>query len=67
MSWQLHNSPGDYARELFKPSKDSTSLQVCNAKKNSLVLGFGFFVNNIVTGIVLGLFDPLHLTLSTNR
>ena len=34
---QLHNSLGDYARELFKPSKDLASLQVCNEKN-----GFGF-------------------------
>jgi len=42
LTYQLHNSPGDCGRELFKPSKDPASLQVCNEKKFS-VWGFGFF------------------------
>jgi len=37
-SWQLQNMPVDCTRELFKPSKDSASLLVCNEK----FLGFGF-------------------------
>ena len=35
-------SADDYARELFKPSKDSASPHICNEKK-FLVLGFRFF------------------------
>jgi len=42
LTYQLHNSPSDCGRELFKPSKDSASLQVCNEKK-FLVWGFRFF------------------------
>jgi len=38
-SYQLHSSLADCAKELFKPSKDSASLQVCNEKK---IFGFGF-------------------------
>jgi len=34
LTYQPHNSSADSARELFKPSKDSASLQVCNEKKN---------------------------------
>jgi len=30
---QLHNLLVDCARELFKPSKDSASLQVCSENK----------------------------------
>jgi len=33
-------------------------------KKN--VLGFGFFVSEIMSGAVLGLFGPLHLALGPN-
>jgi len=32
MSSQQHNSLVNCAKELFKPSKDSTGLQVCNEK-----------------------------------
>jgi len=37
---KLHNLPGDCARELFIPSKDTASLQDCNEKKKFLVLDF---------------------------
>jgi len=66
MSWQLHNSPGNCAGELFKPSKDSPSLQVCNEKK-FLVLDFRFIVSDAISGVVLGLFGPLHLALGPNH
>jgi len=46
---QLHNSPGDCAKELFKPSKDSASPLVCNEKNVSF--GFCFFVGDIISGI----------------
>jgi len=29
---QLHNLPVDCGKELFKPSKDLTSLLICNEK-----------------------------------
>jgi len=38
-----NNSATDYAKELFKPWKDSASLQVCNAKNVFLVLVSDFF------------------------
>ena len=42
LSYQYHSSSANCARELFKPSKDSASLRVCNEKK-VFVLGFKFF------------------------
>jgi len=36
-------------------------------KKNYLVLGFGFFVSDVKSGVLLGHFDPLHLALGLNR
>ena len=39
-----HNSPSEWAREPFKPSKDSQSHVVFN-KKNILILDFGFSVD----------------------
>jgi len=55
-------SADDCDRELFKPSKDSASLHICIEKK-FLVLGFRFFVSNVISGVVLGLSSPLHLVL----
>ena len=52
---QLHNSPADGARELFKPSKDSQSL---------LVLGFGSFVGDFISGVD---FWPFWLRLPGSR
>ena len=46
-SLQLHNSPVDYTRVLIKPSKDSTSLLVCNEKS----LGFGQFHEKRTPGL----------------
>ena len=37
----LYNSPGNYAKELFKPSKDFARLGVCIEKN---ILGFGFLL-----------------------
>jgi len=60
-------STNDCARKLFKPLKDSTSLCVCNEKKTFfLVLGFRFFVSDVISGIVSGLFGQLHLALGPN-
>jgi len=53
-SLQLHNTPVDCARELFKPSKDSASLLVCNEKK--LSFGFSYFVGDVISGVGLGFF-----------
>ena len=53
-----HNSGVESPRELFKGSKDSASLVVCNDKKFS-VLGFGFFVSDVIRGGLLGHFGPL--------
>jgi len=30
-------------------------------------LGFSFFVSGVISGVVLGLFGPLHLTLGPDR
>ena len=38
---QSYNSPGDWARELFKPSTDSTSL-VVKIEKNNFLFRWGF-------------------------
>ena len=46
----MHNSPGNCARELFKPSKDLASLWVYNEKK---ILCFSFFVSDITSGLFL--------------
>jgi len=53
-------------RKLFKPSKDWAGLRVCN-EKSFLVLGFGSFVSDIISGLVISLFGPLHLAPSTNH
>jgi len=31
------------------------------------IFGFRFFVSDIISEVVLGLFDPLHLTVGPNR
>jgi len=58
-------SATDCARELFKPLKDSASLRVCS-EKNLLVLGFVFFVGDVISEVVLGLFGTLHLAIGPN-
>jgi len=60
-----HNSGTKCVRELFKPSKDLASLWVRN-EQIFLVMGFGFFVSDIISGGLLGLFGPLHLALGPN-
>jgi len=32
----------------------------------NLVLGFGFFVSDVISGVLLGYFGPLHLSLDPN-
>jgi len=36
-------------------------------KKIVFGLGFGFFVSDVISGVLLGLFGPLHLALGPNR
>jgi len=45
------------------PQKNSASLRVRSEKK-FLVLGFGFFVSDVITGVVLGIFGPLNLAMA---
>jgi len=47
LTYQPHSSSVDCTRELFKPSKDSANLNVCNEKK-FLVLGVSFFVSGVI-------------------
>jgi len=53
---QLYNLPADYARELFKRSKDVVALPVWILKMDS----FGFWdvccVGDVISGVGLGLF-----------
>jgi len=57
------NSGSENTRELFKGSKDLTSLVVYNDKKNVMVGCRGFFVSDIVSGGFLVHLGPLHLAL----
>jgi len=50
LSYQPHSSSADCARELIKSSKDSASLRGHN-EKNFLVLGFRFFVSDIISKV----------------
>ena len=54
---QLHNVPDDWAWELFKPSKDAASLLVC-ILFNLKVLGFRFFVGDVISGVGFRYFWP---------
>ena len=49
-----HNSPGAWAREVFKPSMDSASR---------FVLGLGFSVSEVTVGAC---FCPVYLALGAN-
>jgi len=53
------NSGAESGRELFKGSKDSASLVVCNEKKFS-VGGCKFFVSDVITRGLLGHLGPHH-------
>jgi len=48
LTYQPHSSSADCAKELFKPSKDSASLRVCNEKT---ILGICFFVSNVISKV----------------
>jgi len=56
------DSGAESGRELFKGSKDSTSLLVCTGKK-FIGWGCGFFLSDVISGGLLGHLGPLHLTL----
>jgi len=52
LTYQPHGSSADCARELFKPSKDWASHQLCN-EKIILVLGFEFSVSDVISKVGL--------------
>ena len=54
---QSYNSPGDWGRELFKPSTDSASL-VVKIEKKIFVLGLSFSGGNVTSMDVFALFWP---------
>jgi len=45
---QLHNSPGNWARELFKPSKDVASLLDCAEKNGKFLISCFLWVMSSV-------------------
>jgi len=59
----VHNSPGDFARELFKPSTQWARLRVYSENKIVWFWVSDFFIS----GVVLDLSGPLHLALGPNR
>jgi len=59
-----HNSPGNKARNVFKPSTDSASLLV--SIKKFFDLGLGFSVGDITMRACFCLFGQLYLTLGAN-
>jgi len=65
---RLHkcNSIAVSARELFKCSKYSASLVVCN-EKNFLLGGCRFFVSDVISEGLLRHLGPLYLALGSNR
>jgi len=65
-SSSLHGniSLDDSARELFKPSKDLAKLRFCNEKTFLVSV---FFVSDAISGVILGLFGPIHLDIGSNR
>jgi len=62
---QLDKLPVDCAGELFKPSKDSASLQVCTEKE--ILFWISFFVGDVISGVGLNHFDPLNWALGPNQ
>jgi len=63
---KLYNSPADYARELFKPSKDAASVVNCIGK-NWKVLDFRFFVGEVISTVDLGHFGSGYPALDTKH
>jgi len=60
--FQSYNLPGDWARELFKPSTDSASVVDEIEKKYFFVFG-GVFGGNATSG---GVFGYIYLALGSN-
>jgi len=54
---QLHDSPADCAKELFKPSNGMVSLLVCILKKLE-VEDFSLFVGDVISGVGFRAFWP---------
>ena len=52
-SFETYNLPGDWAREQFKPSADSSSLVVKIEKKTFLVFGGGFRGGTTQVGVFM--------------
>jgi len=55
-----------YFTDPIKVSKDTASLLVCT-QKNFLLGVCGFFVNDVISGGLLGYLGPLCLALGANR
>jgi len=55
LPYQRHSSSANYARELFKPLKDSPSLLVYTGKQ-TFVWVCRFLVSDIISDAVLGQF-----------
>jgi len=53
---QLHNSPANCARKLFKPSKDAATFLDCIKKLESF--RFGFYVGDIISVVGFRPFWP---------
>jgi len=60
---QFYNSPGDWARELFKPSTDSASLAVKIEKKNFSFWFWAFLGGTSQVGVFLRCFGHICLAL----
>jgi len=54
------------ATDLVKRSKDATSLLDCTRKKIFFAWEGGFFVNDVISGGLLGHLGPLYLALGAN-
>jgi len=65
-SLQRCNSPLDWARELSKPSSDSTSLLLEIEKKTIFVFGLGFAGETAASGGIFAFFGHLYLALDHN-
>jgi len=65
-SLQLNNSPGGWARELFKPSTDSASLKPANEIKTFFVVDLGFSGDDVTRGVFWVFFGKFYLALSPN-
>ena len=65
MALHKHNSGAENGRELFKGSKNSASLLVCNEKK--FWLGVEDLLSDVTSGGLLGHLSPLCLAPGPNH